>query len=61
MSKKKKVVLKDQFHLLIIERTMRMKSLNKKFKILNFRFIMWLNKKLQLKVSDNLEELNWYL
>ncbi len=36
---------------------MRMKSLNKKFKILNFRFIMWLNKKLQLRVSNYLEEI----
>jgi hypothetical protein len=33
-------------------------KLEKKLKILNLKFIMWLSKKLQLKASKRLEELN---
>jgi hypothetical protein len=42
-------------------RNIRMKSLNKRLKILNLQFIMWLNKKLQFMVSKCLEELSRYL
>jgi len=49
------------FCLLTIEKVKRMMSLNKELKILNPQFIRLLNNKLQLRVSEYLEELNRYL
>jgi len=59
-SKKEEVIpiRYNLLHLLIIEMVKRMKSLNKELKILNHQFIISLNKKLQLKVLECLEELS---
>ncbi len=47
--------------LTIDEENMRMKSLKKELKILNLKFIMWLNNNSQLKAFECPEELNQYL